>query len=109
MTTAYKLLGQITPNANTMTNLYTTGAATQAIVGTITINNMNDANAAYSLIVRPTAVAQSDTHYIIRGGVIPPRELVTINGAVAMNASVLIAANTNSNNIIFNAYGAEIT
>jgi len=109
MTTAYKLLGQITPNSNTMTNLYTTGASTQAIVGTITINNMNDANAAYSLLVRPTADAQSNTHYIIRGGVIPARELITITGAVAMNANVLLAANTNSNNIIFNAYGAEIT
>lgn len=109
MTTAYKLLGQITPNSNTMTNLYITGASTQAIVGTITIHNMNDANAAYSLLVRPTAVAQSNTHYIIRGGVIPARELITITGAVAMNASVLIAANTNSNNITFNAYGAEIT
>lgn len=109
MTTAYKLLGQITPNSNTMTNLYTTGASTQAIVGTITIHNMNDANAAYSLLVRPTAVAQSNTHYIIRGGVIPARELITITGAVVMNASVLIAANTNSNNITFNAYGAEIT
>lgn len=109
MTTAYKLLGQITPTSNTMTNLYTTGASTQAIVGTITITNLNDANASYSLLVRPTAVTQNNFHYIIRGGVIPPRELITINGAVAMNASVLIAANTNLNNIIFNAYGAEIT
>ena len=109
MSTAYKLLGQITPTANAMTNLYTTAASTQAIVGTITIHNMNDANAAYSLLVRPTGDAQSNTHYIIRGGVIPARELITIKGAVAMNAGVLLAANTNYNNIVFNAYGAEIT
>jgi hypothetical protein len=109
MSTAYKLLGQITPTANAMTNLYTTGASTQAIVGTITIHNFSDANAAYSLLVRPTAVAQSNTHYIIRGGVIPPRELITIKGAVAMNANVLLAANTNSSSLAFNAYGAEIS
>lgn len=109
MSTAYKLLGQITPTANSMTNVYTTATGTQAIVGTITIHNMNDANAAYSLLVRPTADAQSNTHYIIRGGVIPARELITIKGAVTMNAGVLLAANTNLDNITINAYGAEIT
>jgi hypothetical protein len=109
MTTAYKLLGQITPTVNTMTNLYTTGASTQAIVGTITIHNFSDSNAAYSLLVRPTAATQNTQHYIIRGGVIPPRELITIKGAVAMNSSVLLAANTNSGSVTFNAYGAEIS
>jgi hypothetical protein len=55
MTTAYKLLGQITPTSNTMTNLYTTATATQAIVGTITIHNFSDSNGSYSILVRPTA------------------------------------------------------
>lgn len=109
MATEYKLLGQITPTANAMTNLYITGASTQAIVGTITIHNFSDSNASYSLLVRPTAVTQNTQHYIIRGGVIPPRELITIKGAVAMNANVLLAANTNSSSLAFNAYGAEIS
>ena len=109
MTTAYKLLGQITPTSNTMTNLYTTAAATQAIIGTITIHNFSDSNGAYSLAVRPTGDAFSNTHYIIRGGVIPARELITIKGAVAMNAGVVLTANTNLGSVTFNAYGAEIT
>lgn len=109
MSTAYKLLGQITPTANSMTNVYTTATGTQAIVGTITIHNFSDSNGAYSLAVRPTGDAFSNTHYIIRGGVIPARELITIKGAVAMNAGVVLSANTNIGNISINAYGAEIT
>lgn len=109
MTTAYKILGQVTPSGNTLTNVYTTGSSTQAIVGTITLNNLSDANVSYSLVVRPTSIALSTEHYIIRGGVIPPRELITITGAVAMNSSVLLAANTNSGSVTINAYGAEIT
>ena len=108
MATEYKILGQVTPNANTLTNVYITGASTQAIIGTITINNLSDSNAAYSLVVRPSADSFDTKHYIIRGGVVPARELVTITGAVAMNSSVVLAANTNSGSLTFNAYGAEI-
>lgn len=109
MTTAYKILGQVTPSGNTLTNVYTTGASTQAIVGTITLNNLSDANVSYSLVVRPTGVSLNTQHYIVRGGVIPARELITITGAVAMNSSVLLAANTNSGSVTINAYGAEIS
>jgi hypothetical protein len=109
MTTAYKLLGQVTPTANTPSNVYITATGTQAIVGTITIHNFSDSNGSYSLTVRPTGDAFSNTHYIIRGGVIPARELLTIKGAVSMNANVLLMANTNLGSVTFNAYGAEIT
>lgn len=109
MATDYKILGQITPTSNTLTNLYITGAATQAIVGTITMHNFSDSNASYSLIVRPIGDALSEKHFIVRGGVLPARELVSITGAVTMNSSVLLAANTNSGSISFNAYGAEIS
>jgi hypothetical protein len=108
MATDYKILGQITPSANTLTNVYITGASTQAIVGTITIHNFSDSNASYSLVVRPTSQSLNTQHFIVRGGVIPARELVSITGAVTMNSSVLLAANTNNGSISFNAYGAEI-
>jgi hypothetical protein len=109
MATDYKILGQVSPSGNTLTNVYITGASTQAIVGTITIHNRNDSNCSYSLVVRPTAQSLDGKHFIIRGGVIPARELITITGAVTMNSNVLLAANTNQSNITINAYGAEIS
>ena len=108
MPTSYKLLGQISPSANTLTNVYSTGSSS-AIVGTITIHNFSDSNASYSLVVRPTAQALATEHFIIRGGVLPARELITITGAVTMNANTILVANTNSGSISFNAYGVEIS
>jgi hypothetical protein len=108
MPTSYKILGQINPNANTLTNVYSTGSAS-AIVGTITIRNFSDANASYSLIVRPTGTTLNTQHYIVRGGVVPFREQVTITGAVTMNANTILVANTSSGSITFNAFGVEIT
>ena len=53
MPTQYMTLGQISPTANTLTNVYVSPATTNAIVSTITIHNHSDANSSYSLFVRP--------------------------------------------------------
>lgn len=108
MPDSYKILGQINPTANTLTNVYVTGAAASAIVSTISIHNFSDSNSSYSIVVRPNNESLENKHYVIRGGVIPARELITITGAVTLNASAILAANTNSGNISFNAYGVEI-
>ena len=109
MPDSYKILGQINPTANTLTNVYVTGAAASAIVSTISIHNFSDANSSYSIVVRPNNESLGNKHYVIRGGVIPARELITITGAVTLNASAILAANTNSGSISFNAYGVEVT
>jgi hypothetical protein len=109
MSTQYTLLGQVSPSPNTVTNVYQTGASTSAIVGTITLLNPTDSNTSYSLIVRPTNQALAVQHHIIRGGVIPPRELVTITGAVTMNSNVVLACNTHVSGVTVQAFGAEIT
>ena len=109
MPNAYKILGQILPNANTLTNVYVTGASASAIVSALTITNLTDSNSSYSLVVRPINQTLGDNHYIIRGGVLPGREQITISSAATMNSSVILAANTNGTNVSFQAYGAEIT
>lgn len=107
MANIHKVLGQINPSANTLTNVYVTGTGTSAIVSTITIRNLNGANSSYSLVVRPNNESLDNKHYIIRGGIIPGNELISITGAVTMNAGVILAANTNGS-VTFNAYGVEI-
>ncbi len=109
MAQAHKILGQLSPTANTLTNVYVTGASSSAIVGTITIHNFSDSNSSYSLVVRPINEALSAKHFIIRGGVLPAREQITITGAVTMNSSAILAANTNGGSVSFNAYGVELS
>jgi hypothetical protein len=89
--------------------VYVTGASSSAIVSTITIHNFSDSNSSYSLLVRPINEAEASKHFIIRGGIVPARELITITGAVTMNSSAILAANTNGASISFNAYGVEIS
>lgn len=109
MASDYKILGQIAPSNGTITNVYVTNTVTSAIVSTITITSLQDANASYSLIVRPSNESLDQKHFIIRGGVVPPREVITITGAVTLNSNAILAANTTSDNLVFQAFGAEIT
>lgn len=109
MANSYKILGQINPSANAITNVYVTDASVSAIVSSITITNLTDSNSSYSLIVRPINETLSDKHFIIRGGIIPTREQITIASAATMNSNVILAANTNNSDISFQAFGVEIT
>ena len=109
MPSTYKILGQVNPTANTLSNVYVTGASASAIVSTITIHNFSDANSSYSIVVRPINEDLANKHYVIRGGIIPARELISITGAVTLNSNAILAANTNSSSISFNAYGVEVT
>jgi hypothetical protein len=108
MAQIYEILGQVSPTANTLTNVFVTGASSSAIVGTITISNLSDANTSYSLVVRPINETLANKHFIVRGGILPARELITITGAVTMNANAILAANTHSGSVSFNAFGVEI-
>ena len=95
MANSYKILGQLEPTPNALTNLYVTGASASAIVSALTITNLTDSNSSYSLVVRPINESLGDKHYIIRGA--------------TLNSNVILAANTNGTNVSFQAYGAEIT
>lgn len=109
MPESYEILGQVSPTANTPSNVYVTGASSSAIVSTITLLNFSDSNTSYSLLVRPINEAESSKHFIIRGGILPARELITITGAVTMNASAILAANTGGSSVSINAFGVEIS
>jgi len=109
MPQSYEILAQVSPSPNTVTNVFVTGASSSAIVSTITLHNFSDSNTSYSLLVRPINEAQGNKHFIIRGGILPARELITITGAVTMNSSAILAANTGGSSVSINAYGVEIT
>ena len=67
MATAYKILGQTLPTANTLSNVYVVPTSTSAIVSTITITNQDSANANVDIIVRPINETLANKHYLLKG------------------------------------------
>ena len=113
MANTYKILGQLNPTANTQGNVYVVPAATSAVINSITIANQASTNASYSIIVMPSAnfaaPASNGQYYIIRGCMIPAADAATLTLSLSLPAGAVVAANTNSANLSFSAFGVEIT
>ena len=115
MATAYKILGQTLPTANTLSNVYVVPAATSAIVSTITICNQDTANANVDIIVRPINETLAAKHYLLKGVQIPRADTLILSPGLTLNASVILAVNNavaageTFANVSFNAFGVELT
>ena len=113
MPTAYKILGQTLPTANTLSNVYVVPTSTSAIVSTITICNQSSANANVDIIIRPVNEALATKHYLLRGVTIPRADTLILSPGLTLNSAVILAANNinyeGSANISFNAFGVELT
>ena len=115
MANSYKILGQIAPTANTLTNAYSTSSAS-AVLNTIYICNQDTANANVDIIVRPTGVALANQHYILRQQKLDAADTIILNLNITMNSSTIIAANvagrsgeTKTPNCSISIFGVEIT
>ena len=115
MANNYKILGQIAPVANTLTNAYSTSSAS-AVLNTIYICNQDVANANVDIIVRPTGVALGNQHYILRQQRLDAADTIILNLNITMNSSTIIAANvarrsgeTITPNCSISVFGVEIS
>jgi hypothetical protein len=109
MAFTYKILGQIKPNANTLTNVYVSPAATSTIINTITICNQGFANSTIDLILRPVNEIFDEKHLLLKSFEIPRAETLFFTPGITMNAEVILAANnTLDSNVSISVFGVEV-
>jgi hypothetical protein len=113
--TNIKIFGQIAGVANTLTNVYSTGASTSALLNTFTICNGTANAITIDLVSRPTSEALATKHYLIRGVTIPAADTLFLEPGIALAASSVLAANVTGANatssaagVAIHAYGVEI-
>ncbi len=111
----YKVLGQILPTANSLTNVYVTGASTSAVINSIYVCNQSGANGSFELVVRPISEALANKHYYTIDNV-KAADTVIIQLGITMGPDTILAANTAYKtgeaavaNISYNAFGLEVT
>jgi hypothetical protein len=118
--TAYRILGQIAPTQNTLTNVYVTGATANGIISTIYLCNQSAANANVDVVVRPINETLANKHYILQNQLLGAADTLILNLNITMNSSVILAANAefrageannqlSASNVSISAFGAEIT
>jgi len=120
MANSYKILGQIAPSQNTLTNVYVTGALVSSVINTIYICNQSEANANVDIVVRPINETLANKHYILQNQKIDAADTIVLNLNITMNSAVILAANAESrtgesnnslsaSNVSISAFGVEIS
>ena len=110
MGAAYKVLGQSSPVANTLTAAYTvTTANASAVVSTIVIANREGASANFRIAVRPGGASIDVKHYIAYDAVIPALDTIGMTMGITLANTDVISVYSNNGLISFNIFGSEIT
>jgi len=109
MATIYKVLGQSTPTAATLTTAYTVPGSTEAVVSSLTICNRSSTATAFRIAILPGGGSVADTDYIYYDLPIAGNDtFIATIGATLEAASIIQVYNTLAT-VSFNIYGSQIT
>jgi glucose-6-phosphate dehydrogenase assembly protein OpcA len=109
MATTYKVLGQSNPAATTATTLYTVPSATQAVVSTIVIANLNTANATFRIAVRVAGATLADSQYVAYNVTVGASDSTALTLGITLGATDVITVYSSSATLTFTAFGSEIS
>lgn len=109
MTTTYKVLGQMASTANTLSTIYTVPSATSAVLSTVTICNTGGSNANVSLSVCVGNAANTISQYVVYNNNLIPSDTLTLTLGLTLAATDTLRGNASIGNVVFNAFGSEIT
>jgi hypothetical protein len=109
MPITYKVLGQNSPTANTLTTVYTVPALTSAVLSTVTVCNQSSVGATFRLAVRPSGESIAAKHYINYDTPVPANDTVSLTLGITLAATDVLSANANTSTLSFNVFGSEIS
>jgi len=109
MPSAYKILGQNSPAATILTDIYTVPALTQAIVSTITVCNRANTSTAYRLSQAIAGAADAVQQYLAYDAPIAGNSSHMLTVGLSLGAADKIRGYSTSGLVSFNISGTEIT
>lgn len=105
----YKVLGQINPTANTITDLYTAPSGANTIISTISVCNQTNVSSNFDIAVVPSGDTLGAKNYINFNTPLPASDTITLTLGLTLAAGDKVRANVRTSTISVNAYGSEIT
>jgi hypothetical protein len=110
MATSYKVLGQLDPLANTLTDLYTVPGATQALVSSLTVCNRILSTLSWRIAVRPAGAAIANKHWLVYDASVDPSDTITMTIGISLAAGDVVSVLVNPVvGASFSLFGTEIT
>ena len=110
MATAYKYAQvQGTASTGTYSTLYTTPAATQAVISTIVITNQAAADVTVRIGMDDTAGTPGNSEWLVYDAVVLANDTVALTIGITMPAEKFIRVSSSANTCNFSAFLSEIT
>jgi glucose-6-phosphate dehydrogenase assembly protein OpcA len=109
MATNYMVLGQVSASATTDTTLYTTPAATQAVVSTVSVCNRANTTATFRIAVRPNGASLANQHYVAYDVLIDGNATIPWTIGITLGDTDVVTVRASTANLSFSAFGSEIT
>jgi hypothetical protein len=109
MANAYKVLGQVAPDATTDTTLYTVPSSTETVISTIVVANRSANDTTYDIAIRPNGDTLSNEHYIAKNVAVGASDSTTITLGLTLGAADVVTVQASTTALSFNIFGSEIT
>lgn len=104
-----KVLGQAAPAATTLTDLYTVPASTQTTVSTIFACNQNAGKIKFRISVAIGGAANTAAQYLYFDAELLGNSTFAATVGLTLAATDVIRVRTDTANVSFNVFGAEVT
>lgn len=108
MADTLKVLGQLTPAATTVTDLYTVGAGKSATVSSITVCNRAATAATFRVSVAAAGAADALSQYIFYDQAIDANSTFVVTIGITLAATDEIRVYTSTANFSITAFGVEV-
>lgn len=108
MTDTVKVLGQSSPAAATLTNLYVVPAVTSAVLSSLMVANLSESPQTYRVAVAVAGAADALSQYLRYDAVLLPNEARTIVAGISLATTDVIRVQS-SGNVTFMAFGVQVT
>lgn len=110
MATVRKILGQNKPAATTDATLYTVPAATDTVISSIVVSEVNGVAATFRICVDSAGGTTTVNSKSIAWNVaIPANGIVTLNLGITLPAAATVVIQASTANCTFTAFGQENT
>jgi glucose-6-phosphate dehydrogenase assembly protein OpcA len=109
MATAYKVLGQVTPTASTLTALYTVPASKSAVISTITVANLTGTANTFRIAIRPAGESIANKHYVAYDVAVAAADTTTLTLGITLATTDVISVFGGAASVLsFGAFGSEL-
>lgn len=108
MPSVYKVMGQASPAATTLTTLYTVPASTSTVASTLSICNRG-VSTTVRVAVRPTGAAIANQHYIIYDALLNQYDSLFITLGISLATTDVVSVYAATADTSFSLFGSEIT